>query len=73
MRVTINYTDGRPDTEHDDYDAAIEHLICEFPGCEYGHDGDLTDGGDRTLVWADEESSINDDGGKAVASIRAAD
>jgi predicted ATPase len=52
------------------YDEAIERLQAEYPGLEYGHDGDLRDGGDRTLCWADEASSEGDDGANAVASIR---
>lgn len=65
----ISYTDGRTDTV-DSYDAAVAIIESEYPGAEIGHDGDLSDGGDRTLCWSDEESSVNDDGANAVASIR---
>ena len=34
-----------------------------------GHDGDLSKGGDRTLVWENEKDSENDDGKNAVAYI----
>ena len=34
-----------------------------------GHDGDLSTGGDRTLVWENEKDSENDDGKNAVAYI----
>jgi hypothetical protein len=34
-----------------------------------GHDGDLSTGGDRTLVWENEKDAYNDDGKNAVASI----
>ena len=34
-----------------------------------GHDGDLSTGGDRTLVWLNEKDSENDDGKNAVAYI----
>jgi hypothetical protein len=37
---------------------------------EIGHDGDIADGGDTTLVWRDEASARDDDGCFAVCSIR---
>lgn len=66
---TISYTDGRSDTA-ESYEAAKAIIEAEYPDAEIGHDGDLSDGGDRTLCWADEASSVNDDGARAVASIR---
>ena len=68
----INYSNGSPDVLAETYDEAIDLLRAEWPDMEYGHDGDLSDGGDRTLVWACEEDAENDDGGNAVASIRLA-
>ena len=68
----ISYSNGQPKVTTETYDEAIEILQAEYPDLEYGHDGDLSDGGDRTLCWADEASSVNDDGGNAVASIRMA-
>ena len=53
-------------------EVAQTYLLADWPEAEIGHDGDLTDSGDRTLCWADEPSSINDDGARAVASIRLA-
>ena len=35
---------------------------------EYGHDGDLCDGGDRTLFWASEDASSGDNGAHALGS-----
>jgi len=49
---------------------AIDLVASAYPEAEIGHAGDLADGGDRTLCWADEESSADDDGARAVASIR---
>lgn len=69
---TITYTDGRHDVECETYEMAVAAIESEWQGAEIGHDGDLSDGGERTLCWADEESSINDAGARAVASIRAA-
>jgi hypothetical protein len=67
----ITYTDGRTDTA-ETYEAAVAIIEAEYEEAEIGHDGDLSDGGDRTLCWADEASSVNDDGANAVASIREA-
>jgi hypothetical protein len=36
---------------------------------EYGHDGDLRGGGDRTLFWRSAEESIDDDGARALGSV----
>ena len=52
---------------------AIDLVSERYPEAEIGHAGDLSDGGDRTLCWADEESSVDDDGARAVASIRRVD
>ena len=68
-QVTISYTDGRI-ADFDSYDAAVGAIEAQYEDAEIGHDGDLTDGGDRTLCWADNASSINDDGANAVATIR---
>ena len=64
---------GRTLSFHSDYAAALSAAE-EFAGTDgiVGHDGDLSEpGGDRTLIWADEQSSLNDDGACAIGSIRA--
>jgi hypothetical protein len=38
-----------------------------------GHDGDLSDGGDRTFCWPNDAAAVNDDGAKAIATIRRSD
>ncbi|GEM_PF-3557585 len=53
------------------YDAAVAACQARWPAAVIGHDGDLTDNGDRTLVWACEADSIDDAGARAVAVIRA--
>jgi hypothetical protein len=35
-----------------------------------GHPGDLSEGGDRTLFWGDEDAAESDDGARAMGSIR---
>lgn len=69
MRYEIQWLDGSTD-EYDTYDQATAAVAARFPDAEIGHDGDLSDGGDRTLCWADEEASIDDDGQTAIAVIR---
>ena len=71
--VTVDYADGSSDDHYDSYDAAIAAIEARYPDAVTSHDGDLSEGGDRTLVWSDEESSIDDDGQCAIASIRWAD
>jgi hypothetical protein len=58
-------------SQHNDYDAAFtaaEEYAGE--GGVAGHDGDIDEGGDKTLVWASERDSHNDSGQRAIASIR---
>ena len=67
---TIQCSNGQRMTGYESYEAAVEACRAEWgEDCSIGHDGDLADGGDRTLVWADEASSVDDDGARAVASI----
>jgi len=70
---TISFTDGRTKTIEGGYQEALDY-VRELVGSdvEIGHDGDLTGGGDRTLFWACEEDSIDDDGVRALGSIRSA-
>jgi len=70
MTYTINYTGGSTDS-HDTYEGAVAAVESIYGEAEIGHDGDLSDGGERTLCWADAEDAENDDGARAVASITA--
>ena len=68
----ITYTDGRCPGNHADHpthESACAAILAEWPEAEIGHDGDLTDSGDRTLAWASQDDAIDDDGSSAVASI----
>jgi hypothetical protein len=67
--TSVHWTFGRVD-EYNSYDEAVAAIRAEHPDAEIGHAGDLSDGGDRTLVWADEAASVDDDGARAIASIR---
>jgi len=67
---TITHTVGRPEG-HDTYEAAVAAARREYGDCAViGHDGDLEDGGDRTLCWSNDDDAENDDGANAVAVIR---
>lgn len=67
---TINYSNGSKSTGLESYEAAKAEVLAEYPEAEIGHDGDLDGFGSRTLCWASEEDSIDDDGARAVATIR---
>lgn len=67
----ITYSDGRT-ADHETYGAAVEAIQSQYVDAEIGHSGDLSDGGDRTLCWADGASSV-DDGINAIAKIEGHD
>ena len=65
----VRYSNGRKVEMLDSYAAALAEVESAYPGMATGHSGDLADGGERTLCWASEEDSEDDDGARAVASI----
>jgi hypothetical protein len=69
MTYAIHHSNGRTETGIVSYAEAVAVVALQYDGCEIGHDGDLSSGGDRTLVWASEADSVDDDGARAVASI----
>jgi hypothetical protein len=70
MAYKISWTNGRADDAAESYEEAKALVRAEYPEAEIGHDGDLEGFGDRTLCWASEEDSTDDDGARAVCSIR---
>ncbi len=52
------------------YEEACDIVTARYPGAEIGHDGDLDDGGERTLCWETADDANNDDGADAIATIR---
>lgn len=56
-RYEIHHSDGREAETHDTYDEACDALRAQYPDAEIGHDGDLSEGGDQTLVLEPEEES----------------
>lgn len=53
----------------DSYTAATQLIAEHLGSCVVGHPGDITDGGDRTLVWLTEDDAEGDDGQHAIAQI----
>jgi hypothetical protein len=66
----IVYDNGEKARGFKTYQEAVDDCREDYgPRCVIGHDGDLSLGGDRTYVWPDKKSSINDCGQNAVATI----
>jgi hypothetical protein len=70
MLYKIEFSNGDKADGFESVQDAIEYVESIYPDAECGHDGDLLNGGDRTLCWADSASAENDDGARAIASIR---
>lgn len=68
----IHYTDGSVSKTYDSTQECLDEIEGAYPDYFAGHDGDLSEGGDRTLVWANEAASEDDDGARAVAELRRA-
>ncbi len=60
---------GRTET-FGSYKAAVEAARQIWKHAEIGHTGDISDGGERTLVWASKEDAESEDGSRAVAAIK---
>lgn len=66
----IEWADGETETGFETTQDALDAIERRYPDYYAGHDGDLSEGGDRTLVWRNEGESEDDDGANAIASIR---
>jgi hypothetical protein len=66
----ISFANGDKPAFYTNYEEACG-ILQELYGDDIviGHDGDLSTGGDRTLVWENEKDSENDSGKNAIASI----
>lgn len=69
MAYRIKFTGPIKSETYLTYFEALDACRNRWPNVAIGHDGDLSEGGDRTCVWETEADAKNDDGGKAVASI----
>lgn len=70
MTYAIQHSHGQTETGFVTYEAALAAVRSVYgEGCEIGHDGDISEGGERTLVWPDTDTAENDDGSRACCSI----
>ena len=51
------------------WEGVVRWIRERYPTAGIGHDGDMEDGGTRTLCWANADDADNDDGANAIASI----
>lgn len=65
----IKHSHGRTETGFATYEDAIAAVRSVYQSAAVGHSGDISDGGERTLVWADEETAHESDGSRACAVI----
>jgi hypothetical protein len=65
---SVKWSNGT-ERRYETYEAAKDAVLESYPDAEIGHDGDISEGGDRTLCWATEDASIDDDGKNAICSI----
>lgn len=70
MSYEIHWSNGRVERGFETHAEACDAIEKEYPDAEIGHDGDLESGGDHTLAWATEAESVDDDGARAVCTIR---
>ena len=67
---TIKHSHGQTESGYATYEEAIAAVESVYSQAEIGHDGDISEGGERTLVWASAEDAEDDDGSRACCSIR---
>ncbi len=65
---TVKWSNGA-ERRYETYEQAQAAVIDSYPEAEIGHDGDIADGGYRTLCWRTEDESVDDDGARAICSI----
>ena len=65
----IEWANGQSEMGIPSISAAEAIIYAAYPDAEIGHSGDLSDGGDRTLAWATEEDSVDDDGAHSCCEI----
>lgn len=67
----ITHSHGVTESGIETYEEAVSRVREVYGAeCQIGHSGDISDGGRKTLCWADEAASNNDDGSHACAAIR---
>lgn len=71
MMYRIEFSNGEPPLTVDGELSVATTLRTKYGhDIAYGHPGDLSDGGNRTLFWRDETSAEGDDGARALGAVR---
>jgi hypothetical protein len=66
----ITFADGQPPIDVDGWNNVEPTLRAKYGHAVLiGHDGDLSDGGNRTLFWSDADAAADDDGTRALGSV----
>jgi len=69
VNYRIIHAHGAIEDGYATYTQAIAAVRAFYRNPAIGHDGDIAQGGDRTLVWACEADSEDDDGSRACCVI----
>jgi len=66
----IVHAHGVTESRVETYEEALERVRSVYgEDCEIGHDGDISEGGERTLCWVNEATAEGDDGSRACCQI----
>lgn len=66
---TIKHARGISETGFTSYADAVDAVRSVYKSAAIGHDGDISEGGRRTLCWVDDEIATDDDGSRACCAI----
>lgn len=69
MSYKIKHAHGTIDGGYATYEEAIAAVRAVYRSAAIGHDGDIAQGGERTLCWIDDETADDDDGRRACCVI----
>lgn len=65
----IKHSHGQTDRGYSTYSEAVDAVRAVYTHATIGHPGDISEGGERTLCWADESAANDDDGSRACCTI----
>lgn len=66
----IKHSHGQTEIGFATYAEAIVAVGLVYPEVVIGHDGDISQGGERTLCWVSQEIAEDDDGSRACCVIQ---
>ena len=69
MSFSVKHSNGINEA-YDTYEEAVAALVSVYGTPEIGHPGDISEGGETTLVWGSAELALDDDGARACAKIQ---